>query len=254
MFSGVRFFVVAMLFLFSFSTNARDLHILVMQEGGAADCREAPHEKKVQGVYLLDLNGQETPARLSTGRTDCAADNISVLLGQKMIQTGIAERVFFMSISASGEHVHDWLTGGALYKDLQLAVKAEKLKKIKFDYALWQGWFIDEKLTESQYNGEVRRAVKSVSLDMKVEKWIIGRNGKCGQKKTAHTSSVKWEVLLNRFPGPDIGQLNDEYYSGNCGMNELGQNALAQLWFDTIKSVDIASGKYQRESLLYYFK
>lgn len=250
---GVRFAIVMMLFLCSFSTSARDFHILVMQEGDAVDCRETVNEK-VPGVFLLDLSGLEKSAHLSTDPADCTANNISVLLGQKMVQAGIAERVFFMPISASGERVHGWLAGGILYKDLQLAVKTVKSKNIKFDYALWQGLFSDNQLPESKYNGEVRRLVKSISLDMEVGKWIIGRNGRCDQKNTAHTKSLKWEALLNRFSGPDVGQLNEKYYSGNCGMTESGQNALAQLWVDTIQSVDIASRKYQKESLLYYFK
>ncbi|NVI81426.1 hypothetical protein [Janthinobacterium sp. BJB401] len=253
MLSGVKIFLVIPLLLFSVSTSARDLHILVMQEGGTAACREVAHEK-VQGVYLLGLNGQETPARLSTGRADCAADNISVLLGQKIVQAGIAERVFFMTLGASGERVDDWLTGGVLYKDLQLAMKTAKLRNIKFNYALWQGWFADNQLLESKYEGEVRRVVKSVSLGMAVEKWIIGRNGKCGEKNTTHATSGKWEALLNRFPGPDVAQLDEKYRSGNCSLNELGQNTLAQLWLSKIQSVDIASVKYQKESLLYYFK
>lgn len=253
MLSGVKFFLVIPLLLFSVSTNARDLHILVMQEGGAVDCKEVAHEK-VQGVYLLDLNGQESPARLSTRRDECASGNISVLLGQKIVQAGIAERVFFMTLSASGERVDDWLTGGLLYKDLQLVMKTVKLRNIKFNYALWQGWFADSQLLESKYDGEVRRIVKSVSLGMAVEKWIIGRNGKCSEENTAHATSGKWETLLNRFPGPDVAQLDKKYRSGNCALNELGQNALAQLWLGKIQSVDIASKKYQKESLLYYFK
>lgn len=253
MLSGVKFFLVIPLLFFSLSTNARDLHILVMQEGGAADCREVAHEK-IQGVYLLDLNGQESPARLSTGRDDCAADNISVLLGQKIVQAGIAERVFFMTLGASGERVDNWLTGGILYKDLQLAMRTVKLRNIEFNYALWQGWFTDTQLLESKYDGEVRRVVKSVSLGMAVKKWIIGRNGKCSEKNTANVTSRKWEALLNRFSGPDVAQFDTKYRSRNCALNELGQNALAQLWLSKIQSVDIASRIYQKESLLYYFK
>lgn len=251
---AVKFFIVTVLLFLVGSASARDIYILVIQEGAPENCKVELFGA-IKGVYQIDLNGREISAQSPFLWADCMEGNILLPLGQEMIKLRMADRVIFMPIGTAGTNVRDWLVGGRVHQKLKLALDTANLKNIKFDYALWQGRFIGEKFPQSNYISDVRAVIRSISLNAKIEKWIIGLSVSCeGATGEQEVSFPLWAPLINRFPGPEIRALDSVYRSDQCSFNELGQKALAQLWFRAMTDADSASKKYQKESLLYYFK
>lgn len=246
------FFTVTFLLSFG-SANARDIYLLVLQEGISKNC-PLPGLVETQGLYQIDLDGREVFAHLPFPWTDCMSDGVLLPLGQKMIKSGMADRVVFMPIGIAGTNVRDWLEGGRGYKKLKSALNTASFHNIKFDYALWQGRLISEKFTRSNYVSDVRQVIKSMSLSTKINKWLIGLSASCDLIIEERVPEIQWAPLLNRFPGPNIGALNTADRSDPCNVNDLGKKVLVQHWLRAMNNSDIMSKKYQKESLLYYFK
>ncbi|PHV29703.1 hypothetical protein CSQ93_00755 [Janthinobacterium sp. BJB426] len=182
------------------------------------------------------------------------SDGVLLPLGQEIIKSGMADRVVFLPIGITGTNVRDWLEGGRGYKKLKLALDTASFHNIKFDYALWQGRLISDKFTRSNYVNDVRQVIKSMSLSTKINKWLIGLSASCDRIIGKQVPEIQWAPLLNRFPGPDIGALSTADRSDPCNVNDFGKKVLVQHWLRAINNADTKSEKYQKESLLYYFK
>lgn len=237
--------------------HARDIHILVIGGGTASNCN-AHAFGEARGVYQIGLSGSEKPARDPFELADCKGGSIWVPLGQKMVETGMADRVIFMPVGVAGARARDWQAGGRAYGKLLSVMSTAKARNIKFDYAFWQEGSADIGADPAQYANDLNKAVKAISINMNVGKWIIAQGAGCGDKRGGAINAAQLHYsrspLFNRFPGPDMSGLDSTYRSDGCYFNELGQRELAQLWFRSIVAADSASLKYQKESFLYYFK
>ncbi|MGX4640634.1 hypothetical protein [Massilia sp. SYSU DXS3249] len=244
-----------LLFLGS-KAEARDIYILVLGDGTAANCHAHPFGQ-VPGVYQFGPDGREQAAADPLLLADCKGGSIWLPLGEEMIRTGFARKVVFVPIGVSNVNVHDWLQGGRAADRLSLAIKAATAMGVDFDYLLWQGGS-DKNLSGEQYIGAVRSFIRMVSLNIKIKKWVIGRGARCD--KTIGGPDVDTQLrraanpIFNRFQGPHTSTLGSEYRTGACTFTEQGQRKMAALWFESIKKADAGSDRYQKESLLHYFR
>ena len=250
MLSVAKFFIAALLIFCVEYGNARDMYVLAVQENISTMCEEK-YLDKVEGIYEIDENGRKIPVGMKSSKENCGSIGSIVPLGQEIIKAGMAKQVVFMLINATGSDGN--LMDNQASRKLRSAIGLENSKNIKFDFALWQGVLKKDNLNSS-YSREVRGVVKSISLSAKVEKWVIGLSAYCHRPAGEPGISIRKEPLINRFPGPDIGALASEYRSDQCDLNDLGQKEMAKRWYAAMKKADIDSEKYQKESLLYYFK
>ena len=250
MLSVAKSFTAALLMLCSTFTHARDMYILAVQENASAVC-EGKYFNEVEGIYEIDEGGNEIPAGMKSAKATCENMGNILPLGEEILKAGMVNRVVFMLVNATGSDEN--LMDDEASKKLKSAIDLANSKKIKFDFALWQGALMENN-PNANYSREVQGTVKSISLSAKVEKWVIGLSAHCHRAAGDPTISIRQEPLINRFPGPDIGTLAGEYRTDQCSVNDLGQKEIAKLWYAAMKKADIDSEKYQRESLLYYFK
>lgn len=253
MLSVVKAFIAVVLLCTVFPVVAKDIYILRLEENGVADCKGI-FKENLQGIYRIEIDGEERELSKIRENEDCLDEEVFLPFAKGLINKGEATRVFFMSVSQKNTHLIDWLGDSKVQKDLSLAIKTSNLKNIKFDYGIWQGSLIDREFFKDKYVSNVRKVIKLTSLKVPVEKWVIGLSSSCDRRKDEMALTIRREPLLNRFAGPDIGILNEKYRSDVCTLNEKGLDSLAKLWKDAIIFADEESKKYQKESLLYYFK
>ena len=253
MLSVVRVALVATVILFKNVAVARDLNILILQETYPVECEITEHPG-VDGVFQFNQDGERIPAKGGGAWNDC--DNGSFLLpfGKQLIDSGMASSVTFMPVGLRGSSVKDWATGGAAYGKLQSALKVANRRQIKFDYVLWQGGIVDYKLEFGKYHESIAKALKSVKLNTRAQKFIILKSITC--RDLAHPPEIpyQWNPLQNRFDGPNLSGLGAEYYADRCSLNASGNRKMAQLWKQAIDNAEIEGERFQRESLIYYFK
>jgi hypothetical protein len=70
----------------------------------------------------------------------------------------------------------------------------------------------------------------------------------------AAQSKFAMAPIYNRYPGPNLNALQEALRLPGGGFSKAGQEQLAHLWYQSIASAEALSRKYQKESLLYYFK
>ena len=237
--------------------SAKDIYILVIGEAGSANCNAHRFTKAV-GVYQIGLDGAVKPAHDPFEWADCKGGSIWIPLGKQIINAGMADRVIFMPIGLARMRARDWLADGRAVSKLSSVTNLVVGRKIRFDYALWQQGYSDRGSSGPQYISDLSKVIKNVSLNMQITKWIIAQSAGCGAAVSTHIkvaqSQIALNPLFNRFLGPDISSLSSAYRSTECNFNEIGQQKVAQLWFRSMQEADTANVRYQKESLLYYFK
>lgn len=257
MLSVVRFICALALTAGFAPAQARDVYILVIGGGTASNCN-AHAFGEVRGVYQIGLTGSEKSARDPFELADCKGGSVWIPLGQKMVEAGMADKVVFMPVGMAGTRARDWQPGGRAYSKLMSLMSTAKARNIKFDYGFWQQGSADIDADAAQYSNDLHKAVKAITINIKVGKWIIAQGAGCNDRRSDAIKAAQLQFsrnpVLNRFSGPDTSVLGSTYRSDNCYFNELGQRQLAQQWFRSIIEADAASVKYQKESLLYYFK
>ena len=251
--------LIFMLGLLSFATTAlaKDVHILVIGDSAAANCN-AQSFGPVPGVYQVGRDGREKLAADPLDLGDCQGGSIWIPLGEAMVRAGFAQKVVFVPLGVTGAKVGDWLQPGRASGRLGGAIKAASLRGVEFDYAIWQQSESGNTLTGEQYRASLNRVVKIVSVNAKVKKWIIAQGAHCDGTTGGAIEDAQHRYagnpIFNRFPGPHTSALGAAYRATGCVFNARGQQKMAELWFDSIKKADVNSDRYQKESLLYYFR
>ena len=249
---AVKFFMAILLFFSLETANAKDVYLLVLQEAVSKDC-EVANLVDTDGLYQVGVDASAVSIRLPLSWPGCIDLGFLAPLRNKMVESGMADRIIFMPIEIAGSTLKDWEAGGIFHVKLKSALEVANSHNIKFDYALWQGRLIHADFSRSSYVSDVRRLIKSISLSTKIDKWIIGLSASC-IGVGVRALPVQWAPLLNRFRGPEIGDLEEIYRSDRCNLNQAGQKEMVDRWFSAMKNADIESEKYQKESFLYYFK
>jgi hypothetical protein len=254
---AVRFLAFACLLVFAMGASAKDVYILVVGEGTAANCNEYAFGPR-PGVAQIGKDGIIKSAQDPFEWSDCSGGSSWVLLGDKLIASGIASRVVFMPIAVARAKARDWLPGGAAFGKLTSALDVAKRNKVTFDYALWQQGYSDVGLSSNEYYYSIRDALAYISVRVKIGKWIIARGTGCpgvAAKEIVHGQlMIAGRPLYSRFVGPDATRLLPSDGWEECGLNRAGQGKMASLWFDSMRAAAEADMKYQKESLLYYFR
>lgn len=238
------------------NAGARNIHLLILGDQSAANCH-AHSYGPISGIFLLGEDGREYPAADPLEWSDCKNGSIWMPLATRLKRQKGVDKVLILPISINGVHSKDWLEGAAVGR-LNNALATAKSHHIGFDYALWQQGAADASTPSLRYMNEMRKTIKTVTLTVRVDKWLIAQDGACfGQRLDEiikAQSQLAEQVMLNRFPGASIANLSPEERSSVCSLTRLGQEVMAQRWFDAIQRTDVKSRRYQKESLVYFFK
>lgn len=257
MLSVVRLIAVLICVFMSASISAREIYILVVGQSISSNCNQHVF-KSSPGIYQIGINGVEKHAADPFDWADCDQGSMWIPLGERMIQSGFANKVTFMPIGVGGTSVRDWMPNGRAFDKLMDAIKVINKKQVKFDYALWHQGSSDIGQQSIKYRNQLAKVLKFISLNVPIEKWIVAQHTKCGHAFDAKISEQQRVVgsnyIYRRFLGPDTDSLGDEYRYDGCHLNKKGQEEMAKLWFKSILEADRINIFVQKETLLYYFR
>lgn len=249
--------IIFLLILCSNSSYAKDIFILVVGQSIASNCNEHKYNE-IQGVYQIDLEGKRIPASDPFLWADCSQGSMWMPLGDKIISSGLGKTVTIMPIGIGGTSVSDWLPQGRAFKKLEKAIIVANSRSIRFDYAFWHQGSSDVGRNPKAYASELSQVLRHISLNLKIDKWIIARHSKCGASFDKMISKAQHQTSINyyarRFPGPDNNALGDEFRFDRCHLNKAGQERMAELWFDSIIQANKVHTSIQKESLLHFFR
>lgn len=237
--------------------SAREIHILVIGDGAAANCN-AHQFVAVPGVFQVGLDGNEKEARDPLDWSGCNGGSIWIPLGNELIRLGRASKVVFMAIAMPNMRVKDVQSGGADYPLLTRALRVIQERHMHFDYAFWQQGFADKTVETSVYRNDLNAVMKLLSRTIKIDRWLIAPGADCTNGSKSQVSFAQESLgrfyLINRYSGPKANAQDAILQTTGCNFNQAGQLNMAQAWLEAIAHTDAVSARYQRESLLYYFK
>lgn len=256
MLSVVKGLLVAGALILSNIAAAKDVHILVLGDQSAANCN-AKSYGAVPGVFILDHDGNERPAADPLDWSDCKGGSIWMPMASYLKRHSDIDRVVLMPVAVVNARAKDWTDGQASLR-LQTALAVAKKRGITFDYALWQQGFADEATQGADYYNQMRTAIKSTSVAVAIDKWLIAQTPGCSGKQLDEILEAQAKfakpTILNHFPGATNAGLATGMQSENCSLNEAGQETMARRWEQAIRQADSSFARSQKETLIYLFR
>jgi hypothetical protein len=257
MLSVVRIALICVCLLAGSTAAARDLKILVIGEGAAANCNAHVFGPQ-NGVYQIGLDGAVVPARDPFIWGGCTGGSIWMALGEKIIKSGMARTVTFMPVAVSAATVAEFseaVPGGASHK-LRRATQVARTHR--FDFAFWQQGESDTGTDAAAYLSHLNKVIKTLSLQLKIDKWLIARGADCRSNGSSGAEVAQGRFgrtpIYRRFPGPDTSGLGGDHFSSGCNLSQRGQLEMAERWLAAMAQANVLNAVYEKESLLYYFR
>lgn len=237
------------------SAEARDLRILVIGNRIAANCNAHPFSE-TPGVYQIARDGGIKPARDPLEWAECAGGSIWIPLGNQLVTSGYARTVTFMSIALAEAPINSWLEDTSAALRLAEALRTAKSANLRFDYA-----FVEHGASAGDDPGtyliNLNKIIKVVSRNVTINKWLISTGSGCDRPTPTGVDEARKRYLnpiYRRFSGADGNHLERIHFSGECSLSERGQLEIASRWAQSIRTADVKSKSYDKESLLYYFR
>jgi hypothetical protein len=237
--------------------DARELSILVLGEAASANCNAQPYGP-YPGIFQIGRDGFPKPAKDPLDWADCGGGSLWIPFGREVVKAGLADKVNLMSLGMASTRARDWTVGGRASARLDSAIRVIRERKLKFDYVFWLQGRSDRNTSEQDYNQDLSEVVKFLGSNLNGVTWLIAESGSCegktGEQLLSAQRKVGRNALFNRFPGPSATLGIDELQLKDCSYTEKGQEEMAKRWLRALRLAESASNRYQRESLLYYFK
>jgi hypothetical protein len=250
--SVVKVFLILVSVLAMHAAQSRDMRILALQEGGVACKNDLMND--MENIYQIGPDGQEVAVASNFEWSDCNDGAVLMPLGEELIKSGLADRVIFLPVGVEGGGVEDWQDGGRAIEKLKLALTKANANNTRFDYVFWQGNMVSADVAPNEYQQSISKVLKSVKLQTNADKFIISSSVNCQANDTPRKTTLRWDPLYNRFSGPDLQALGGDYRADHCNFNQRGYKKMAHLWVQSISEAETLSQRYQKESVLYYFK
>lgn len=243
--------------LLSWSTQAKDLFIVVIGQSISANCNENIYGE-VDGVYQVDERGERVPAKDPFIWADCNKGSMWVPLGERLIKSGVASTVTFMPIGVAGTSVRDWRKGGRSHEKFLNAYKLISQKNIMVDYIFWHQGSADSRMNSGEYRKNLVAFLKKARVKINADKVLVAQHSRCGREYAVNIADEQEKIGTlhnNRFyPGANNNQLGDEYRFDGCHLNKMGQEKMADLWLDSILEAEKIESHYDEETLLKFFR
>lgn len=216
-----------------------ELRILVIGQSISSNCNEYKYGP-VDNVFQIGSNGSVKSAADPFEWADCEKGSMWIPLGKRLIDAGIARKVTFMPIGVSGSKVEDWQANGVAFKKLNSAISLIQGKGIGFDFAFWHQGSSNVGMGKNMYMSHLGATIDYIDDRVKINRWLIGIHSRCFGAYDRNIESAQIEigsmVKLKRYVGANSNRLGDEYRTDGCHLKKSGQDEMAEMWLESIKS------------------
>jgi hypothetical protein len=215
------------------------LTILVVGQSISSNCNEHKFGP-VDNVFQIGRDGLIKAAQDPFEWADCSNGSMWMPLGKQLIDGGIAKKVVFMPIGVGGTKVSDWQDGGLAYTKLNTVFAQIKDKGLRFDVALWHQGSSDIGTDPTDYYNRLANVVANIDAHAPIGKWIVALHSRCNgnydQKIEEAQRHFATQTGNGHYLGPNNNLLGDEYRIDGCHLLQKGQETMASMWYESIKS------------------
>lgn len=216
-----------------------EIHILVIGQSISSNCNQKIYGP-INNVFQVGRSGEIKSASDPFEWADCKNGSMWMPLGRKLIEENIAKKVVFMPIGIAATKVSDWQVGGSAFEKLNSAIEIIKKNNINFDFVLWHQGSSDVGGDANLYKSKLSSVIDYVNGKIKADRWLIAVHSRCYGAYDRSIESAQLSVggmnSLARYLGANNNVLGDDYRFDNCHLNERGQEAMANMWVDSIRA------------------
>jgi hypothetical protein len=220
-------------------SQPKELRILVIGQSLSANCNANVYGP-VANVYQIGKDGAVKAAQDPFEWADCDKGSMWMPLGQRLIESGMAQKVTFMPIGVGGTKVQDWQEGGKAFLKLNTALDLVAKSGIGFDMAFWHQGSADAGIPRDEYVSRLLSVIAYVNGKIPVKRWLIGIHSRCWERYDAEVEAAQRIVAdapgTGRFPGANTNLLGNEYRFDECHLNQAGQEQMAKMWLEAIRN------------------
>jgi len=218
-----------------------EVRILVIGQSILSNCNEFSYGP-VANVFQIGRDGATKEARDPFEWADCAKGSMWMPLGQKIIEGAVAKKVVFMPIGVASTKVQDRQQGGSAFGKLNDAIALIKENGLAFDLGLWHQGSADFGMSKQEYQTRLLSVIDYVNKNLTIKRWLIGIHSRCGATYDREVEAAQVAVgnaaSAGRYPGANTNLLGNEYRFDKCHLNKLGQEEMATMWVEAIKSAN----------------
>jgi hypothetical protein len=236
--------------------QGKTLRVLIVGQGLAANCHEKVHGP-YPGVYQLDRQGREVPAKDPLIWATCNQGSVWMPFARKVIEAGLAERVVLMPVILPEVSLAQIVNGKTGFAVMDPALQAARQSGQPFDLGFWVAGANDGHLGVRQHIFHARRTLWYAAWKVPVRSWLIARHSSCSGQPSPTISRAQalmedWNSL-GMYPGPDVDQFDAAARLGSCTLRAQGQDILAQRWLQAWQTASDRRALIRQEALLNLF-
>ena len=217
----------------------QELRILVIGQSISSNCNEYIYGP-VDNVFQVGIDGTIKAASDPFEWADCKKGSMWMPLGKKLIEAGVARKVIIMPIGIAATKVEDWQAGGSAFGKLNGAISQIQKNGMVFDFVFWHQGFSNSGTEKAVYINKVGAVLDYVGSKVKIERSLIAVHSRCydGYDRSIEAAQVILGGMSEskRYPGPNNNLLGNEYRFDKCHLTQIGQEKMASMWLDSIKS------------------
>jgi lysophospholipase L1-like esterase len=179
-------------------------------------------------------------------------------LGARLLKENVYQTVTFTTIGVAGSRVQDWADGGVNYSKLLAALSSLRRQQISPSYVLWLQGSANAGDTRHDYKNQFVKIEAALRDNGIFAPIIVAIHSRCGDMhdETIAEAQIALGIQTSRklFRGPNTDDLGSEYrMRDRCHLNRLGQQTMADRWFDSIKATTEQYNLMRRETLIELF-
>ena len=213
--------------------------VLAFGQSNAGNYGDVRHASG-SNVYNL-RNGTLTRAIDPVRGAQGSGGSVWPLLGDQIIAAGWYAEVVFVPVAYGGTEMGQWAPDLPLFKQIQSAVDDARGRGWEFTHLLWHHGESDNALRIDWGSYQLRfrnmlRGIRELGVSAPI---FVSVATRCGQYPANPEIQGAQMNLVNHdaaiWAGPNTDTLDEIFRVDGCHLNDSGQRATANLWFEKIR-------------------
>lgn len=172
--------------------------------------------------------------------SDGTAGSLWTLLGNKLVDSGVADQVIVVANGRSGSSIRSWRKEEPLGVHLDFRLSELVDKRVPITHFLWQQGESDFDTDATQYENDLQSIIDTTKRLFPQSQFYVAQSVRCGfQPGTSEVPEAQRQATKRDgvYLGPDSDQIgiDGRLHPDQCHFNGLGQELLASWWLNSIR-------------------
>jgi len=219
--------------------TTKTMVLFTFGQSNAANFLTTRHDSYEGKVYNF-FAGRYYVAKDPLLGSDGTAGSLWTLLGNKLVDSGVADRVIVVANGRSGSPIRLWQPEQPLGVHLSFRLSQLVSQGLPVTHFLWQQGESDFDTDATQYENDLQSVIDITKRYFPQSQFYVAQSVRCGYKaRTSEVPDAQRQATKRDgvYLGPDSDQIgiDGRQHPDQCHLNGLGQELLASWWLTSIR-------------------